>query len=67
VLGEIRVLATCMTSEAPQLSSATSYATCPAANMSTSTHSSATDVDAGDNESPRIEALFLIRFDKKVG
>jgi hypothetical protein len=39
------------------------------ANMSTSTQSSAaTDVDSnGDNELPKIEALFLIRFDKKVG
>ncbi|KAH3977518.1 hypothetical protein HBH98_071140 [Parastagonospora nodorum] len=37
--------------------------------MSTSTQSSvATDVDSnGDNELPKIEALFLIRFDKKVG
>lgn len=39
------------------------------ANMSTSTQSSvATDVDSNsDHESPKIEALFLIRFDKKVG
>ncbi len=36
--------------------------------MSVSTASSATDVDAGlESETPRIEALFLIRFDKKVG
>jgi hypothetical protein len=52
---------------APQLSTASSHAACPPSNMSTSTHSSATDVDSGDTESPRIEALFLIRFDKKVG
>jgi hypothetical protein len=52
---------------APQLSTTSLHATCLAPNMSTSTHSSATDVDAGDNESPKIEALFLIRFDKKVG
>jgi hypothetical protein len=32
-----------------------------------STHSSATDGDAQDAEAPKIEALFLIRFDKKVG
>ncbi|KAJ4313605.1 hypothetical protein N0V94_006875 [Neodidymelliopsis sp. IMI 364377] len=36
--------------------------------MSASTHSSATDVDAGaSNDAPQVEALFLIRFDKKVG
>ncbi|KAF2828265.1 hypothetical protein CC86DRAFT_348358 [Ophiobolus disseminans] len=35
--------------------------------MSASTHSSATDVDGGESESAKIEALFLIRFDKKVG
>jgi hypothetical protein len=36
--------------------------------MSTSPQSSAaTDVDSSENESPKIEALFLIRFDKKVG
>jgi hypothetical protein len=40
--------------------------------MSASTHASATDVDAQDadaqdSSSPKIEALFLIRFDKKVG
>ncbi|KAH7067017.1 hypothetical protein BKA63DRAFT_425220 [Paraphoma chrysanthemicola] len=35
--------------------------------MSASTDSSATDVDAGESGSPKIEALFLIRFDKKVG
>ncbi|KAJ4343374.1 hypothetical protein N0V95_006708 [Ascochyta clinopodiicola] len=38
--------------------------------MSASTHSSATDVDAGtdtENDAPQVEALFLIRFDKKVG
>jgi hypothetical protein len=38
------------------------------ATMSASTHSSATDVDAGaSNDAPQVEALFLIRFDKKVG
>lgn len=38
------------------------------ATMSASTHSSATDVDAGNsNDAPQVEALFLIRFDKKVG
>lgn len=36
--------------------------------MSTSEHSSATDVDAGsENEAPQLSALFLIKFDKKVG
>lgn len=36
--------------------------------MSASTDSSATHVDAGSEaEAPKIEALFLIRFDKKVG
>lgn len=38
------------------------------ATMSVSTHSSATDVDAGSsNDAPQVEALFLIKFDKKVG
>lgn len=38
------------------------------ATMSGSTHSSATDVDVGgSNDAPQVEALFLIRFDKKVG
>jgi hypothetical protein len=36
--------------------------------MSTSQQSSAaTDVESSGSESPKIEALFLIRFDKKVG
>jgi len=36
--------------------------------MSASTHSSATDVDAESRtEAPQVEALFLIKFDKKVG
>ncbi|KAF1914799.1 hypothetical protein BDU57DRAFT_558329 [Ampelomyces quisqualis] len=35
--------------------------------MSASIHSSANDVDAGDAASPHVEALFLIRFDKRVG
>ncbi|KAF1348240.1 hypothetical protein EJ07DRAFT_142134 [Lizonia empirigonia] len=34
--------------------------------MAVSTHSSASDVDAG-SDAPQVEALFLIRFDKKVG
>ena len=42
-------------------------ATCAPPTMSASTHSSATEIDASDTESPRVEALFLIRFDKKVG
>jgi hypothetical protein len=38
------------------------------ATMSASTHSSATDIDVGSsNDAPQVEALFLIRFDKKVG
>lgn len=38
------------------------------ASMPASTHSSATDVDAdGRSEAPQVEALFLIKFDKKVG
>ena len=38
------------------------------ATMSASTHSSATDVDAeSTNDAPHVEALFLIKFDKKVG
>jgi len=36
-------------------------------NMSASTHSDATNADAQDAEAPKIEALFLIKFDKKVG
>jgi len=51
---------------APPLST-TTHAACPPTTMSASTHSSATDVDVSDSETPRIEALFLIRFDKKVG
>lgn len=36
--------------------------------MSASTASSGTDVDAGaETEAPQLAALFLIRFDKKVG
>ncbi|KAF2641787.1 hypothetical protein P280DRAFT_397701 [Massarina eburnea CBS 473.64] len=35
--------------------------------MSSSSSSSATDVDGAENEPPRLSALFLIRFDKKVG
>jgi hypothetical protein len=36
--------------------------------MSVSTGSSTTDVDAGaENEAPQLSALFLIRFDKKIG
>ncbi|KAJ4335186.1 hypothetical protein N0V87_006340 [Didymella glomerata] len=36
--------------------------------MSASTHSSASDVDAESRtEAPQVEALFLIKFDKKVG
>jgi hypothetical protein len=38
------------------------------ATMSASTHSSATDIDVGSsNDAPQVEALFLIKFDKKVG
>ena len=38
------------------------------ATMSASTSSSATDVDAGsENEAPQLSALFLIKFDKKIG
>jgi len=36
--------------------------------MSASPVSSTTDVDVGpENEAPQLSALFLIRFDKKVG
>ena len=36
--------------------------------MTSSTNSSATDVEAGsENEAPHLSALFLIRFDQKVG
>jgi hypothetical protein len=36
--------------------------------MSASPGSSTTDVDVGpENEAPQLSALFLIRFDKKVG
>jgi len=35
--------------------------------MSASTESSATNVDSDHEDAPRVEALFLIRFDKKVG
>ena len=36
--------------------------------MSASTHSSATDIDVGSSsDAPQVEALFLIKFDKKVG
>lgn len=35
--------------------------------MSCSTRSASPNNDTGDNETPQIEALFLIRFDKKVG
>lgn len=38
------------------------------ATMPASTHSSASDVDAESrNDAPQVEALFLIKFDKKVG
>ncbi|EDU43592.1 conserved hypothetical protein [Pyrenophora tritici-repentis Pt-1C-BFP] len=35
--------------------------------MSAPTESSATKVDLNDEDAPRVEALFLIKFDKKVG
>jgi len=35
--------------------------------MSASTESSATNVDSHSEDAPRVEALFLIKFDKKVG
>lgn len=38
------------------------------ATMSASTHSSASDDDADRrNDAPHVEALFLVKFDKKVG
>jgi len=37
------------------------------ATMSASTDSSATDVEGGSSDAPQVEALFLIKFDKKVG
>ncbi|KAH8643556.1 hypothetical protein IG631_01019 [Alternaria alternata] len=35
--------------------------------MSASTESSTTNVDSHNEDAPRVEALFLIKFDKKVG
>ncbi|KAH6644810.1 hypothetical protein C7974DRAFT_408457 [Boeremia exigua] len=35
--------------------------------MSGSPHSSATDDDAGASDAPHVEALFLIKFDQKIG
>lgn len=36
--------------------------------MPASTDSSATDVDSGcENDAPQVSALFLIKFDKKIG
>ena len=48
---------------------ADSHSSAHHATMSASTHSSATDVDGGSSstDAPQVEALFLIKFDKKVG
>jgi hypothetical protein len=35
--------------------------------MTSSTHPSATNLHAPESEAPKVEALFLIRFDKKIG
>jgi hypothetical protein len=53
--------------EPPQLSTNTRTRLARTTTMSASTASSATNVDSSENAAPKIEALFLIRFDKKVG
>jgi hypothetical protein len=67
VLAQVQMVPTqraCMTARG----AAVNHSCAHNATMSGSTHSSATDVEEGSsNDAPQVEALFLIRFDKKVG